>query len=106
MSIIDKDDDDFINHIDVRITQPILRWALITLEEQRLVRIAHFRIGGTFPYIHHNCRWLTREIRGLTDLETSIEKYINSLFENLDEININHPRENLPQEEITPNKLY
>ena len=97
MSNIDIDYKSFINQTDVRITQPTLRWGLISPEEQRLVRVAHIIAGGTFHYLHHVCQWVNRELSRLTDLEISIERYIKSIAENLDEDEVNQSRENLPQ---------
>ena len=89
MSKIDRDYKSFINQTDARITQPILRWGLVNLKEQRLVRIAHFRAGGTFPYLHHVCKWVKREVNRLTDAKIPIEKYIFSIVKDLDEDEVN-----------------
>ena len=95
MSNINRDYEKFINQTDARITQPILRWGLVSTEEQRLVRIAHFRAGGTFPYLHHVCKWVKREVNRLTDAERPIENYIFSLVKDLDKEEVNIPRDSL-----------
>ncbi|KAM7503545.1 hypothetical protein LguiB_002449 [Lonicera macranthoides] len=97
MSNIDRDYENFINQTDIRSTQPILKWGLINLEEQRLVRTAHFRSGGTFPYLHHVCKWVSKEVRKLPDLENATDNYIQALVENIDEKEVNNPRRDLPQ---------